>query len=194
MPFRKRRPMLLALSAPSLAVAGVVAYGLAWPAFSHLEHPLALPGALGLAGATGYNLLVFVVPGALACALALMLYAALPGDAGWRRRIGARLLLLAGIALAAQGLLPLDPRDLDGAAGRLHAAAWTAWWIAGCTGLLALGAGRPPKPATLAVALALGALAAAPALPWPPALSQRLALSLWFAWWLGRAAAWPPRE
>src|SRR3546814_20130668 len=37
---------------------------------------------------------------------------------------------LSALAFAAQGLLPLDPRDLEADASRMHATMWTLWWVA----------------------------------------------------------------
>ena len=134
-------PLACAIAALALAATGVAASALWWPGFSHASHPLALPGAGGVPGAGGYNLLVFVVPGLLAALLAEWRYAALQASAGWGPRIGARLLLVAAVAWAAQGVFTLDLHELDGPDGQLHAAAWTCWWLAGSSGLLLLGAG-----------------------------------------------------
>lgn len=187
---------VLALAAPVLALAGGVLAQALWPQFSHLQHPLPLPGAGGLRLAAVYNALVFIAPGLLGALLAWAFYEDLNDEAGWRVRIGSRLLLIAGLALAAQGVWSLDLHDLDGPEGGRHAAAWLVWWLAAASGLLLVGTGpvgREPAgavhwrwPAWLA-AVVLAALSSWPQWPWPEALNQRLALTVWFAWWVGWA-------
>ena len=182
-------PLACAIAALVLAATGVAAGALWWPGFSHASHPLALPGAGGVPGAAGYNLLVFVVPGLLAALLAEWRYAALQASAGWGPRIGARLLLVAAVAWAAQGVFTLDLHELDGPDGQLHAAAWTCWWLAGSSGLLLLGAGvRRARVSAWTIGLLLCLLALLPQWPWPAAFSQRLAALAWFGWWLAWAA------
>ena len=104
---------------------------------------------------------------------------ALPGAGG------ARLLLVAGTAWAAQGVFALDLRELDGPAGYLHAAAWTCWWLAAASGLALLGSGdRRGRRLDWTIATLLVLLALLPHWPWPAALSQRLAALAWFGGWL----------
>src|SRR3546814_8885709 len=64
------------------------------------------------------------------CSSDLRLRASLDDGAPWAARIGAWLALLSALAFAAQGLLPLDPRDLESDASRMHATMWTLWWVA----------------------------------------------------------------
>src|SRR3546814_1754845 len=72
----------------------------------------------------------FLLPGVLAALVAWRLRASLDDGAPWAARIGAWLALLSALAFAAQGLLPLDPRDLESDASRMHATMWTLWWVA----------------------------------------------------------------
>lgn len=169
----------------ALCLLAVLAATLALPGYSHAQHPLALLGARGIPTAGWFNGLGFVLPGALALLAALGLRARL-AQAGWAARIGARLLQLSALAFAAQGLLPLDPEDLDAASGRLHAGAWTLWWIAFVPGALLLatglrGADDPDRgrAAPLAIAALLVLMAGLPALLWPGPPVQRLALAAW---------------
>ncbi|MGH8076861.1 MAG: DUF998 domain-containing protein, partial [Lysobacter sp.] len=106
----------------------------------------------------------------------------------WMARLGPWLWLLSALAFAAQGLLPLDPTDLDAQSSRVHATAWTVWWIAFVPGavLLALGLGREARwrllrwvAASAAVLLPLFALVAPMDLP--AGIAQRVALAVWFA-------------
>jgi hypothetical protein len=92
------------------------------------------------------------------------------------------LLLLSALAFAAQGVLPLDPLDPDGAPTALHASAWTTWWIAFAAGSLALALAvrewRVPMLLTMFAVLATAPLAGA----WlPGGIAQRIACACWFA-------------
>lgn len=173
----------IAAIAAALALCAATVFGLALQGYSQLAHPLALPGARGMPHALPFNLLVFVVPGALLAAVAWRLRGRLPGTSGMAARLGSTMLLLAALAYAAQGLLPLDPEAPDAGASRLHAAAWTLWWIAFLAGaaLLAIGVRVLRPAAAMAWLLVLGLGVLAPALL-GPGISQRLAFAAWFAW------------
>lgn len=184
---------LAAILAAGLCAAAIAGFGAAFPVFSHLEHPAGLLGASRVPRAAAFNLLGFVLPGLLAAAAAWMVRARL-GRASWAARIGLQALLLSGLAFAAQGLLPLDSDDLDAAASRLHAAAWTLWWVAYGTGALAFRLGARDAASRATANLLAGFAAAtlvfallAPAVL-PPGLSQRIAYAGWFVglWWLAR--------
>lgn len=167
-----------------LALAG---FGAAYGGYSHLLHPPALLGARGVEYANAFNLLAFVVPGILAALVAIGLRGQLD-QLRWMARIGSWLWLLSAFAFATQGLLPLDPRDLDAPSSHLHATAWMLWWIAFVPGavLIAVGLGREAKwrqlrwvAAAAAVLLPLFALVAPSMMP--IGIAQRLALAVWFA-------------
>ncbi|WP_241093698.1 DUF998 domain-containing protein [Xanthomonas sp.] len=176
-----------------LAVAAVAGFGLALPGYLPWSHPLALLGARGIAHAWAFNLLVFVLPGALALGLALRLLRGAGRGAAWSLRVGGQLLVLAGLAYAGMGLLPLDPSDLQARATRLHATAWLLWVVAlvPAAALLGRGAWRVPGARrwaqaawAVAVLAALGAFALDALVS--PAIAQRLVFGLWWAWlaWL----------
>ncbi len=157
------------------------------PEYAHRLHPVGLRGAIGMPWATAFNLAAFVVPGVLLAWAGLRLRKAL-AMRGWLARIGVVLVQLSALAFAAQGLLPLDPRNVEAAASRWHVLAWMLWWIAFVPGalLLAVGAGRGRGFAwTCAGAVfAVPVLAVlAPIGAWV-GLAQRLAFLLWFGWWL----------
>jgi hypothetical membrane protein len=163
--------------------------------FSQRTHPLAWLGAQGMARATLFNLCGFVLPGMLAAVALWSLRPALPADARWSARIGAQLVLLSALAFAAQGVLPLDLQDMDGAASGLHAAAWTVWCLSFAAGALALAWGlrrNPPHrgiPMICVVAGSIVPLFAFVAPLWiPNAFAQRAAFVLWLGWvaWAGR--------
>lgn len=161
----------------------LVALGAQLPGYSQLLHPVAWPGAQGLPGADLFNAMVFVLPGALMALCAWRLRVALPAKAGVVARIGVSLLLLSALAFAAQGLLPLDPENLDAGASQRHAAVWTAWWIAFLAGatLLALRLRALRLGAVGVWLIVLGAAVLLPQLL-GAAVSQRLAFATWFAW------------
>ena len=179
-----------ALLAAFACAAAVLAFGARFEAFSQLQHPVGLPGASLVPGAAAYNACAFLLPGVLAAVAAIGLRGAL-GDSRWMARIGAQALLLSALAFAAQGAFPLDSTDIDGGSSRLHAAAWTAWWIASAVGGALLVAGFGPGPGRRAVAACFAAVVAfALLLPGlvPAGLSQRIAFAAWFVglWLAGR--------
>lgn len=163
--------------------------------YSQLRHPLAALGAHGAPHATAFNLLGYVLPGLL---LAWQAWRWRSGStaAGWRLRIGLQLVLLSALAFAAQGLLPLDPRDLAAPASRLHALAWMAWWTAFVPGALLTAGGMRAgiaSAAALVLAVLVPVLVLSGGILLPPALAQRAAVVLWLLWWpaTARVAAKP---
>ncbi|MFT4256162.1 MAG: DUF998 domain-containing protein [Pseudoxanthomonas sp.] len=179
------------LAAASFSIA-VIVFGARLPGYSQALHPVALLGAKGFAGAAAFNVLAFALPGALAACAAIGLRAAMPAQARWPLRIGAQVLLLAALAFAAMGLLPLDVADLENPASRLHGSAWMLWCVAFAAAGLLLGfgwldAGGPARATFAAVATVVFAAFFLPALALP-GLAQRLAFAGWWLWlaWVGR--------
>lgn len=150
---------------------------------------MALLGARGVPHALAFNLVGFVLPGLLAAGVAERLRRTLPTGAGWAPRVSSQMLLLAGLAFAAMGALPLDVDDLHGPASQLHASAWMIWvlgFVAG-TMLLAVSGLRQAHGRALGVlALGCGVLAALAAFALqgvvPAPLAQRLAFACWAVW------------
>jgi hypothetical protein len=179
-------PRIAAVSAAALFAASIAAFGAAFDAFSQLRHPVAALGASGVAHALAFNLAAFVVPGALAAFVAQSMRSRM-GGAAYVARLGAQVLTLGALAFAAMGLLPLDSSDLLSAASRLHAAAWTLWWVAFVAGavLLAVGMRATPHAARSWQVAACAALTLLFSIVLPGALpvglSQRLAFAAWFA-------------
>ena len=177
----------------ALALCG---FGLALDGYAQHLHPVALPGASGIPRARAFSLLAFVLPGALAALLAMRARGALPPAASMAARLGWTLALLAALAFAAQGLLPLDPAALDEARSRLHGMAWAIWEIAFVAAalLLALGVART-HPVNAAGHAAAGAtvfvFASLAGEVMPAALVQRIAFAAWFVWlsWIAWAGA-----
>ena len=176
---------LLGVVALALHLGAAVVFALLLDGYAHREFPLALLGAQGVPRALAFNLCAFVVPGALAATALWRLRSALPADARWSARIGLQLMTLAGIAFAAQGLLPLDPSDVGAASNALHALAWTLWWIAATSGALLLAWAAPARGLrviSVVVALCVPLLALP---PWPGALAAfapRAAFVAWLLW------------
>lgn len=168
-----------------------LAFGAMSDGYSQLRHPVALLGARGMPHAMAFNLLGLVTPGLLSAWVAYGLRQRLPVGAGWSARIGAWVLLVSALAFAAQGVLPLDPSDLDAPGSRLHAVAWMLWWIAFVPAALLLASGmlrlRGQRGFALASLLAavlvliFGVLA--PIALWV-GVAQRIAFGVWFAWLL----------
>ncbi len=184
----------LGVLAAALHAGAVIGFGAALEGYSQVLHPAALLGARGFPHAGAFNLLAFVLPGLLMAAVALRLRARLPATTGWSGRIGGQLVLLAALGFALQGLLPLDPDDLDNAASGLHAVAWMLWWVAFVPGALALASAWKRAGArglarfTTVLALLLLALVLVGVELLPPGAAQRLASGLWLLW--GTLAAW----
>ncbi|MEP6907334.1 MAG: DUF998 domain-containing protein, partial [Pseudoxanthomonas sp.] len=164
-------------------------FGVALEGYSQVRFPVALLGAKGFPHALPFNLLAFVVPGALAAVVAIRLRRILPRSAGWALRIGAQLVLLSALAFIAMGLLPLDPNDLESDASRWHGTAWMLWTVAFVPGAVLLGASLLTQPAEarlawLSLFAAAGVLLAGFVFTdfMPAGLAQRIAFGLWFVW------------
>lgn len=170
-----------------LFVLATLGFGALLEGYSQGVHPVALLGANGVPRAMGFNVLGWIVPGVLAAMAVLDLQRRLPPDAGWLARIGGQLLLLATLAFAAMGLLPLDIEDLDGVASQRHASAWMVWVLGFVAGALLLGLGSLRRARPLAgLTLACGGLAAVMAFALqgvlPAPVAQRGAFAAWVLW------------
>lgn len=199
-PRRSARGLPLAALAAAAAFATATwGFGALLPGYLQSVHPVALLGADGIGRAAAFNACGFVLPGLLNAATAWRMRTG--AGPRWRERIGCQLLLLSALAFAAQGLLPLDPADIDGPASRLHAAAWMAWLLAFASGAVLLAAGGAWRGGTAmrGAALALAVLVPVAALlapSWlPAAIAQRIAFAGWFAWMpLARVEIMPGRR
>ncbi|HDS1100629.1 DUF998 domain-containing protein [Stenotrophomonas maltophilia] len=176
---------LSGLMAALLFVLAVLGFGAGLDGYAQARHPVALLGAHGVPHALAFNLLGFVLPGLLAAVVAERLRRRLPATAGWAPRVGSQMLLLAGLAFAAMGLLPLDVDDLHGPASQLHASAWMIWVLGFVAGTLLLGISQLRQAQGLA-AVSCGVLAALAAFALQGVLSaplaQRLAFACWAVW------------
>jgi hypothetical protein len=183
-------------------LAGLLAGGAVWlaarltPGYSHALHPVGLLGSAPLPVAEWFNLAGCVAPGVCLAGFALAAERDLVAQGHGRLlRIATGLLLISGVAFAAQGWLPFDARDLDGPDSRRHAVAHALAllaWLAS-TALLALALRARPAPVWAAAAAAVCALALGVLLAWPPTAwlpgwqsapghAQRLVLALFFLW------------
>ncbi|KAB7770089.1 DUF998 domain-containing protein [Xanthomonas maliensis] len=179
----------LGLAAASVFVLAVAGFGTALPGYLQTRHPVALLGAAGVPHAAGFNLLAFLLVGALGMACGVALLAAMPKTARWSARVGGQLIVLAGLAFAGMGALPLDPSDLDGRASQYHATAWLLWAVAFVPALILLAADLLDRPEqrglawlSLGTGLLVAVLSFGPAVLLPPAIAQRLAFLCWVGW------------
>lgn len=183
-----RAPRWIALAAGVCCLTALFGFGAALEGYSQQLHPPGLLGARGIAAATAFNLLGFILPGLALAWVGWRLREAL-GARGRMARIGAWMWCLSALAWAAQGAFPLDPTDLDAQASRLHAAMWLLWALAFAAGALLVGldalgqSGR--RAVAVVIALAMAAMLVVlkdgqfGLLPGP--LAQRLALGAWLA-------------
>ncbi len=182
---RATRDYRLATAALVAWALALVGFGSATQGFVLALHLVALLGARGAPLALGFNLCAFVLPGVLLAWAAVRLRSRI-ARGGWAPRIGLQLVLLSALAFAAQGLLPIDARDLDAPASQRHALAWTLWWIAFVPGaLLAARGWQKARGFGIALALLVPVLVLFGAEFTAAPLAHRLACVAWFAWWLG---------
>jgi hypothetical membrane protein len=120
-----------------LCLLAMLVAGASTPGYSAVRHPVSLLGTAWSPHAMSFNLVGFGLAGLSIAGFALAFERALARGTGQRAlRIGTGLLLIAGLAFAAQGLYPLDPEDLDATSSRRHAVANAVWriaWIAAVT-------------------------------------------------------------
>nr|WP_235972839.1 DUF998 domain-containing protein [Luteimonas sp. MC1895] len=200
-PGGRDRAVRVAGVAAALCFAGALAgFGAALEGYDHRAWPVALLGASGVPRASAFNVLAYLLPGLLAAFVALQLRARLVLGGSYAERMGWSLALLAALAFAAQGLLPLDASAPDAGRGRLHGVAWALWGLAFAASTFALAAAAARHRRVAAALAHLGAGLLVFALGWlaaelvPVALAQRLAFAAWFAWlawvaWTGRSGA-----
>lgn len=187
MPLPRRIEDLVGASAAVVFIVSVTAFGAALDGYAQARHPVALLGASGVPHALAFNLLGWVLPGLLAVGVALCLLLRLPVGSSWRARVAGQLLVLAGMAFAGMGLLPLDVEALDGPASQAHASAWMVWVLAFIAGTLMFASALWRRSTALGVlALACGAVAAVCAFGLqgvvPAPLAQRITFASWLAW------------
>ena len=185
----KRATGLAGIAAAVLFSVAVAGFGVALEGYSQAQYPVALLGAKAIPNALAFNLLAYVLPGALAAIVALKLRLRLPANAGWGLRMGSQFVLLSALAFIAMGLLPLDPGDLESDASRWHGTAWMAWCVAFVSGAALIGISllrQLPRIsfAWISLLAAAGVLVAAFVLPdtVPSGIAQRIAFAAWFVW------------
>lgn len=184
-----RWPFPVAIAAALLCVLAIAVFAAQLDGYRHASHPLGWLGGRGLPGASAFNLLAFVLPGAMLAAIAWQLRDRLPAGVGWASRIGTWLLLLSALAFAAQGLLPLDLEELDAGLSRGHAVAWMLWLLAFVLGAWVFGIGSKRRWLAALGGLVLPFTALILPVLIAPGLAQRMALALWFGCWVLLARA-----
>lgn len=163
--------------------------------YDHARHSVGVLGSGRSPEAFAFRAVGFVVPGVMLMAFGLALRRRLRLDgAGAVARIGADLQAISGLAFWLQAAFGLDLANPDEAATQGHVVAHGVALLAAWAAMVAFAAGlrRLPRWRPLAIAGALGAVALAGLLAWPPHLwlpgwagasgaSQRLALAVYFA-------------
>lgn len=145
--------------------------------------PLAWSGARGMPLAWLFNLLAWIGPGLVVAFAALRLREVLP-NAGLGAGIALRLVLLAALAFAAQGVWTLDPNELDAGASRWHATAWMVWNLAFGAGALMAGiALRAVRWPSLVICTLVALCLLMPSL-FGDQLGARVVLVCWWSWTL----------
>lgn len=172
-----------------LWLAAVLGFGAALPGYSQWIHPVALLGASGIPRAQAFDLLGFVLPGALTAVAALGLRLRIPVKAAWPQRIGAQLMFLSALGFVAMGVFQLDPLRLSGTQTQLHATAWGLWWATCLASAILLAQGLRGQPhwrglarggALLGVAVVVFAVVLPAVMP--DGLAQRLSILAWLGW------------
>ena len=176
-------------------LAALLGLGATSTGFSQSLHAVDVLGARGVPHAAGWNLLGYALPGLLVAVFAIALQRPLAmAGVGATGRIGGWLLMFSGLAFAAQGLLPLDLRLLDGPDSKAHVAAAMLSLVAWLPSALLLPLALRGRPAWRVVVLAGPLLVAVaicclglPPQAWEamgagPGLAQRLGLCAQFAW------------
>lgn len=179
-------------------VVAVAAFGARLEGYDQLRHPVSLLGARGVPAGTLFSWLGFVLPGLLAALLALGMILRMPADAPRALRLAGQMLLLAALAFAAMGLLPLDVEDIENRASQFHASAWLLWLVAFCAAAVTLRFGARSGSAwrglatlTIACAAWMACSAFLFEVVMPAAMAQRLAFLGWLVWLAGAARLTP---
>lgn len=177
----------------ALAVAGAV---LLVPGYEPRLHPFGLIGALPGALSAGFNLVAFIVPGALSL-LVLSLLRPAPVSA-WSGSIGRQLGVIAALGYLSMGVFTLDLEDLVGFGARAHATAWMVWLAAAMPAAVLVGHGLFSIPRlrlagglSIAAAMAIAVLCMVGIGPLDGPLAQLVSWAIWLLWilMLARVAA-----
>lgn len=157
--------------------------------FDHARH-VGLLGSTLAPQAWAFNLVGFGLTGICVAGFALALERSWETQGiGRSGRLATSVLLIAGLAFAAQGLFPFDPDEGDGASTRRHVFAHTiallAWLASTALTAWALCGRHGWRPLPLLAMVFTAAMLACLVLPvaiGPPGHAQRLVFVLYFAW------------
>lgn len=157
--------------------------------FEHARHVGLLGSALA-PQALAFNLIGFGLTGFCMVGFALALERSLEAqEVGRGGRLATSLLLIAGLAFAAQGLFPFDPDDNDGAQSRRHVFAYSIALLAWLPSTVLLAwvlrgrrAWRPLPWLGLAFTIAMLLALILPGGNEEPGQAQRGVFVLYFAW------------
>lgn len=178
----------------SIALAGATT-----PGYSSMHHPVGLLGSAFSAQHGWFNAVGFVASGLMVAGGAIALERAMQ-PSGRKLRIGFGLVLLAGLAFAAQGVFALDLRDLDSDASRRHAVAHALFRLSAFAATLVLGfellrrrRARIAAGLGLLLAAAVAFDIVAPSHRWGlefvPGAFERAVLLLWYGWLIALGAS-----
>lgn len=191
-----RLPLLAVIAAATAFVLAVGACGAALDGYLQSVDVVDVLGALGVPRAPWFNAFAFVGPGLLVASAGVASYLRQPGNASMTGRIGALVAMFSAFAFVALGVFPLDPSKLDGGSSRLHATAWSIWWLTIATGASlsfiasrGMGGRGSRRLAGLVLAWMVPGFTLFAPVQWGSAIPQRLAFAAWFAWWLLSARA-----
>ena len=172
----------------SFALAVIVA-ATSLPGYDHARHAVGLLGTRLSSHAAVFNAVGFVLSGLALSAFAIALERRLAplSRAG---RLATGMLLIAGLAFAAQGGFSFDPNDIEGEASRRHATAHGIALLAWCGALAWLGVAlrtrRGWRTVSLAAWLGVGAMIALALAPLDllggAGATQRWQWAAFFAW------------
>jgi hypothetical membrane protein len=186
---------LFGIAACAIFWTASFAFGALRPSYSHTVNTISELGARGTPNATQWNVVGFMVPGLLLALAGRGIAHSISREKSWSTRLAGSLLFLAGLAIAAQGVIPADMTngvaDTTSPYTRGHfisslvsAAAWAAGVI-----LLIGPMKRSPSwygwhvVSIVVVVLTLGAsLTLRGALP--DGLAQRLGNAIFFVWFV----------
>jgi hypothetical membrane protein len=186
-------------------VFGIAACGIFWtasfvfgalrPSYSHTVNTISELGARGTPHATSWNVVGFVVPGLLLAITGRAIARSIIGARSWSTTLAGSLLFLAGLAIAAQGIIPADMTngvaDITSPHTRGHFISSLVSGAAWAIGAVMLVGPMKRSPTwhgwhIVSIGLVLLAVGASLALrgTLPDGLAQRLGDALFFVWFV----------
>ncbi|HEY7674617.1 MAG TPA: DUF998 domain-containing protein [Burkholderiales bacterium] len=190
-----RRIGFLGIGAWVLFWAASVALGAFRPSYSHVANTISELGAVGTPYATAWNVLGFIIPGALLAIVGAAIARAANTTPSLSRTLATALLVLSGLAIAGQGVMPAEMAngvaDVTSASTRGHFISSLVSGAAWAVGALMLVGPMRRNPGwrglhVVSVMLVVLALVAAFALrgTLPDGLAQRIGNGFFCIWFV----------